>query len=260
VRVIAGADGETVVELTAIHGDATARELIARAQVELRGDEVVVLVERTRFQVFGLGGGIEAIVTAPPLSTARVSTGSGEIETQGTLGDVRAQTGSGAIRLAAVGEATARTGSGAIVVDKATGSVDAKTGSGKIAIGQAGGDAHATTGSGEIVLGCVAGRADVTTGSGRVEVDEAGDGLKAFSASGAISVRRADHGKVLARTISGRVAVGVAQGAAAYLDISTMSGRVHSELETCGPPADGEKAVELRIETMSGNVDITRAA
>jgi hypothetical protein len=43
-------------------------------------------------------------------------------------------------------------------------------------------------------------------------------------------VRRADHGRVRAKTTSGGVSVGVADGVAALLDLSTMSGRVNSEL------------------------------
>ena len=72
-------------------------------------------------------------------------------------------------------------------------------------------------------------------------------------------VRRADHGRVRAKTISGRVSVGVANGAAALLDISTMSGRVNSELEPGAAPNDGEPHVELILSTLSGNVNVARA-
>jgi len=65
---------------------------------------------------------------------------------------------------------------------------------------------------------------------------------------------------VRARTVSGGVSVGVANGVAALLDLSTVSGRVRSELEASGAPADGEQRVELVLSTVSGNVSVARAA
>ncbi len=60
--------------------------------------------------------------------------------------------------------------------------------------------------------------------------------------------------------MAGRVSVGVAKGTAAFLDVSTMSGRVHSELEAADAPADTDKRIELIIRTMSGDdVDLARA-
>ena len=53
--------------------------------------------------------------------------------------------------------------------------------------------------------------------------------------------------------------VGVAEGVAALLDLRTMSGRVRTDLEASGPPAPGEKHVELILSTVSGNVNVERA-
>jgi hypothetical protein len=74
-----------------------------------------------------------------------------------------------------------------------------------------------------------------------------------------VQVRRADHGRVRAKTVSGKISVGVAGGTAAHLDISTLSGRVNSELEAGAAPGEGEKRVELVLSTMSGNVNLARA-
>ena len=259
VRVVAEETAQTRVELIALNGDATARQWIAEAVVEQRGDEVVVLVRQPGFLLFGLGGAIEAIVHLPTASSATLSTGSGHIDTTGRLGGVRANTGSGAIRLAQTAEAHARTGSGDITVESATGSVDAKTGSGNVTVGTVGGNACIVTGSGDGSVDSYVGSAKLNTGSGNLEVGQAGDSLEAFSASGSVQVKRADHGRVRAKTISGRIDVGVAQGVAAWLDITTMSGRVNSSLEQGGPPAEGEKSVQLVIDTLSGNINVARA-
>jgi hypothetical protein len=259
IRLVAEETGVTRVELTAIHGDATALDWIADAEVAQYGDEIVVRIRKSGITLFGIGGGVEAEIHAPVGSAAMVSTGSGRIETTGRLGEVTAATGSGAIRLDDCAEARARTGSGEIVIASASGSVNAKTGSGRITVGKVGGDARITTGSGHAELAGAAGDASLTTASGNIEIGQAGDSLEAFAASGNVQVRRADHGRVRAKTISGRVSVGVANGAAALLDISTMSGRVNSELDPGAAPNDGEPHVELILSTLSGNVNVARA-
>ncbi len=260
VQVIASAaTTQTVVELVAMKGDPVAQSWIDEAEVAQRGDEIVVLVRKHGLAFFGIGGAIEATIMVPAATAATIGTGSGRIETEGPLGDVRAGTGSGHIHVAAGADVHVRSGSGDIVIDAASGTADVKTGSGRIVIGQVGGDVRVATGSGHAEVASAAGEARVTTGSGNIEVGDAGDRLEAFAASGHVRVRRADHGKVRARTVSGHVSVGVATGTAAWLDLSTLSGKVRSDLETAGEPGPGEKSVELRLETVSGNIEVQRA-
>jgi DUF4097 and DUF4098 domain-containing protein YvlB len=259
IKVMAEQTEVTRIELVAIHGDATAKAWIADAEVAERDGEIVVRIHKTGLTLFGMGGSVEARIHAPFGSAAVLSTGSGRIETTGRLGEVSASSGSGAICLDECEQARARAGSGDITIVSSTGLADAKTGSGRITVGHVGGDARINTASGHAELAEAVGDAKVNTGSGHIEVGQAGDSLEAFAASGNVQVRRADHGRVRARTFSGHVYVGVAKGTAALLDVSTMSGRVKSQLEAAAAPAEGEKRVELVISTMSGNVDVVRA-
>jgi DUF4097 and DUF4098 domain-containing protein YvlB len=105
----------------------------------------------------------------------------------------------------------------------------------------------------------VAGDARVRAASGNIEVGAAGESLDAFTASGNVDIHRVDHGRVRARTVSGKVCVGVARGTAALLDVSTMSGRVFSDLDSGAPATGDEKSVELILSSVSGNVAIGRA-
>ncbi len=111
-------------------------------------------------------------------------------------------------------------------------------------------------------MGDVAGAASFQTAHGNVEVERAGDSLDIFTASGNIDVGCIDHGRCARGTgILGRVSVSVPEnGVAALLDISTLSGRVHSDLATSGEPGEGEAQVELILSTVSGNVNVERAA
>jgi DUF4097 and DUF4098 domain-containing protein YvlB len=259
ILVEASETGQTEVILTAHHGDGDAMAWIAEAEIGEVGGEIVVRNPHRSF--FGIMhcGPIEAQIRTATGAAASLSIGAGRIETSGRLGAVSATTGAGQIRIEACSEARVRTGSGNVEVLEATGGVDAKTGAGTVTITRTGGDARVTTGAGNARLGEIGGLAHLTTGHGNVEIGHAGEAVEAFTASGNIDVARADRGRVRAKTVSGRVSVGVPSGVSALLDVSTLSGRVRSDLAASGPPADGEPHVELVLSTVSGNVNVARA-
>ena len=261
ITVTAEQTTATRIELSAPNGDGNAREWIEQAEIMQLGDEIVVRGPKLRFSLFNMwGGSIEANVHAPLGSDATLSIGAGRVETVGRLATVHAHTGAGNVHVAECAEARANTGAGNIDIAAVTGSVEAKTGAGKVRIGKVGADADITTAAGNTLIEEIAGSARMKTAHGNIEIGAAGDSLEAFTSSGNIRVTRADHGYVRARTVSGGVSVGVANGVAAHLDLSTVSGHVRSELEASGAPADGEQRIELVLSTVSGNVSVARAA
>jgi hypothetical protein len=256
IFITAEATGQTHIEMTARGG--SARKWVADAQVAKTGDEISVLVRQPSFLSWGFNRGVDVNIHVPLESWAAMATGSGHIDTAGKLGKVRATSGSGKIRLDACGEVYARTGSGEITVRLCAGSVDAQTGSGHVVVGKVGADARIVTASGGAEIDEVGGDARIHCASGHIEVGQSGNTLDAHAASGSIRVRRVDHGRVKARTYSGSVRVGVANGTAALLDVSTLSGHVDSELRPSDAPGGDEKRVELILSTMSGNVSVAR--
>ncbi|HVN00477.1 MAG TPA: DUF4097 family beta strand repeat-containing protein [Caulobacteraceae bacterium] len=249
----------TDVELSAPQGDSGACAWVAEAEIAQIGDEIVVRGPRVSLSLFRSWGPIHARIKTPLGGDACLSIGAGGIETHGRMGKVTANTGAGAVRLDDCAEAHARTGAGNVEIASVTGSVETKTGAGRVTVGKVGGNLRVATAAGNAKVGDIAGWGKFTTAHGNVEVDRAGDGLDVFTASGNVEVHRADRGRVRAKTVSGRVTVGVPTGVAALLDISTLSGRVHSDLAASGAPGDDEAQVELILSTVSGNVNVARA-
>ena len=260
ITVTAAETATTEVDLSAPRGDSGASAWVADAEVALIGGEIVVRGPKVPLSLFRSWGPIDVRIRTPFGSDACLSIGAGGIETIGKLGRITANTGAGGVKLDDCDEARAHTGAGNVEVEAVSGSVDTKIGAGKVTVGKVGANAHITTGAGNAKVGDITGMAKFTTAHGNIEVDRAGDRLEAFTASGNVDVRRADHGLVRAKTVSGRVSVGVAAGVAALLDISTLSGRVHSDLASSGEPGEGEAQVELILSTVSGNVNVERAA
>ncbi len=259
IRIVAEETTTTRVELTARNGDSVARDWIADAVIGQAGDEILVKVRKSGIILFGIGGSIDAVIHTPVGAAVTLGSGAGRIETKGRLGAVRASSGAGVIDIEDAAEADLNTGAGDILVGATTGSVDIRTGSGRVRVGKVGADARISTGAGDAELMEVAGEARLKTAAGDIEVGQPGESLDTFTAAGSIRIRRADHGRVRAKSLAGAISVGVPRGTAALLDISTLHGRVSSELEPGDAPADGEKQVELVISTMSGDVRVARA-
>jgi hypothetical protein len=259
IVVTASETGVTEVDLFAPNGDSGAVAWVNDAEIMQIGDEIVVRGPKVSLSLFRSWGPINARINAPIGSDATLSIGAGGIETHGKLGRLCANTGAGSVRLDDCDEARAHTGAGNVEIGAVSGSVDTKTGAGTVIVGKIGADAHIITGAGNARVGDITGNAKFTTAHGNVEVARAGDNLEVFTASGNVEVGRADHGRVRAKTVSGRVSVGVPSGVSALLDISTLSGRVHSDLAASSTPNDGEAHVELILSTVSGNVNVARA-
>src|SRR6476619_5241426 len=144
----ASAVAETEVE---INGDG-ADEVV----VEQRGNEVHITAPPRLGGLFGGRTGLDVHVSLPTGSRVHTKLGSADLTAHGELGAVSVKTGSGSVRLEAVG-----------------GDADIHTGTGDMELGDLSGAASVTTGSGSIKLGAVAVEVLAKTGSGDLRVREA---------------------------------------------------------------------------------------
>lgn len=258
VHVLAEETDTTTVELEPDDNGA-AQELIERATVEQRGNDLVVLLPKARGGLFRRGLGVQATIHVPLSSSAYIETASADVELVGVLGDVRVSTGSGDIEIEHADDVTVRTGSGDLNLGTADGNCSVKSGSADIVIGLVAGNCDLLSGSGDVEIDSVGGRLAVKTGSGDVAVRSGGGDVDAMAGSGDVALHRVSSGRVKAKTGSGDIAIGVASGTSAYLDVMTVSGDVHSELDGADSPRDGELTVEISVMSGSGDVVLQRA-
>lgn len=261
VRLIADSKDLATVELRPVRGDAETQALIDRAEVSQSGDRITVSIPHERRLLGWLTGGegIEAIIRLPARSAAQVRVGSASVDAIGVLGAVSIRAGSGAVRVETAGEIDIQAGSGRIDVAHAVDSCLIRSGSGRIGVGTVDGDCRITSGSGSVTVGQVAGALSVNAASGAMDIEEASSDVDLMAASGAISVARTRGGRLRARTASGRIRIGVADGVAAWVDVNTISGHVQSELDAAEPPTPEAPRVELRLNTVSGSVQLHRS-
>jgi hypothetical protein len=137
------------------------------------------------------------------------------------------------------------------------GALDVHTISGDVRAGQVSGLARIDTASGDIELKDAA-EVRAETASGDVQIGRAGGDLAVRTASGDVRVAEASGARADAKSASGDIHVAVAPGTGVYLDLSSLSGTVRSELE----PAEDSDAADLTLNcrSISGDVVVSRAA
>ena len=260
IAITAAETAQTTVDVTPYRDDEAARDLASRTTIDHHDDEVLVDVPRQSFGFFGRKPALRLAVTVPTGSALHIRTESGDVEAHGNFGETSIESGSGDVRLDSVAaEARIRTGSGDAFVERVKDSLRIESGSGDLTIGQVFGDASISTGSGDISIDVVAGDVRVNSASGDVTVQAARSSVFANTASGDLQLLRVERGRVRATSASGDVHIGVASGTAAWLDVTTLSGNVASDLDGTEQPGEHEETVQLQVNTASGDITLVHA-
>ena len=135
------------------------------------------------------------------------------------------------------------------------------TASGDVQIRSIGGEAKINSASGDVILREVKGELSVNSASGDVLVREAGSSVGDQHRLRRPGDRqRRQTGKVTLKSASGDLKVGIREGTSLWVDARSRSGEVRSELPVSDLPPDGNgPSVELRANTMSGDITVARA-
>lgn len=241
----------TTVTLEALRDDDVTRDAIAKATVEQNGNEI--RVEIAGGMGFGIGSAwisfgrtpqVGVRIVCPLGSELDCSTASADVSAKGRLGDVEVKTASGDVAVEEVGKLRVQSASG----DVRGRSVD--------------GVASIQTVSGDVRLGTIAGPADATLVSGDLAIEEANSDLTGKTVSGDQRIGAIRTGQIKLQSVSGDVRLGVRPGTRLRIDATSTSGDISSEFDVKDRPSEEPPGNEarLQIKTVSGDVEITRAA
>jgi hypothetical protein len=263
VRIDAAPAHETTVYLEPQHDNEASVEAVRTARIELheRADGHDVVVDVRGMRRFFRGAEVLVRVACPIESRAEIHTGSADVVGRGLYRSVDIETGSGDVRFDDISddfEATAA--SGDIQIALVGGEARINTASGDVEIGTLGGGGRINTASGDVLVRTAGGRLEANTASGDVLVKEALGSVSVNTASGDQEVGSAFHDAVNLRSASGDLRVGVKEGTKLFVDARSRSGDVVSELPVSDAPPEGEAPLlEVRANTMSGDITIVRA-
>jgi DUF4097 and DUF4098 domain-containing protein YvlB len=240
VAVEAGETAETTVELEALRSDEATRDAIEHAVVEQRGDEIVVEIEKSGWGLFSRSAKVGIRVRCPHGSSLDCNTASADVSASGRLA-----------------EATVKTASGDIVLDH-VGPVAVTTASGDVRVQELQADGRVNTVSGDLRIAGVRAQLAAQTVSGDVELGDVDDDVSVQTVSGDQRLRAVRTGDVRLTSVSGDVEVGVVTGTRLYIDASSTSGDVRSELEVGNEPEGDGAEAQLRAKTVSGDIALVR--
>jgi DUF4097 and DUF4098 domain-containing protein YvlB len=255
---------ETTVVLEPLRDNDSSAAAVENARVELRergdGHEVVIDV-RDRGRGIFRNSEVLVAVTSPEGTSVEAKTGSANVEGRGRFGSVEVETGSGDVEFSEIaGEARVNTASGDIQLAAAGGNARLNSASGDVQVRSIGSEAKINTASGDVIIREVAGELSVNSASGDVLVREAASSVSVNTASGDQEIGTVTQGNVNLKSASGDLKVGIREGSRLWVDARSRSGEVRSELPLSDLPPEGDgPSVELRANTMSGDITVSRA-
>ncbi|CAM5395959.1 Putative adhesin domain-containing protein OS=Streptomyces microflavus OX=1919 GN=Smic_80170 PE=4 SV=1 [Streptomyces microflavus] len=95
--------------------------------------------------------------------------------------------------------------------------------------------------------------------NGDMDITRSEGSVTAAPAHGTLRVAEVARGTVQLETSYGAIEVGVREGTATWLDVSSGSGQVRNTLTSSKAPEESEDNVRIRARTRFGNIDIRRA-
>ncbi|NUU22272.1 MAG: DUF4097 family beta strand repeat protein [Streptomycetaceae bacterium] len=220
-----------------------------------------VLTVRTPKQRYHLGrtGTVDVTVELPTGSRVEMTGAWAQVLGEGRFGAVRVKTSSGDVRLDTTGPLQVTASHGSITVDRVEGMAEITTSSGSMRVGAVHGPAVLKNSHGSTTIGTVSGDVRVSGANGDIDIARAEGSVAAKTAHGTLRVAEVARGSVQLETAYGAIEIGIREGTAAWLDVSSAVGQVRNTLTESDTPAKTEDTVEVRARTRYGNIDVRRA-
>ncbi|RZS31161.1 putative adhesin [Herbihabitans rhizosphaerae] len=259
-RITASDRGETVVEVRPSDPDNQLDVKAAdKTTVDLTNGGLLVKTPKLNSFFSSKVGSIEVTVELPAGSTVTGETSIGEFHADGRFGECRFKTAMGTIRLAETGPLHVKTTGGKVVVDRVNGRAEITSSNGEVRVGRIDGPAVIKNANGDIDVGDVTGDLRCNTANGNIAVQQALAGVNAKTVNGSVRIGEIVRGEVVVDTTAGELEIGIRKGTAAWLDVKSVSGRVHSSLDSASGPESSEETVKLRARTITGDIVIGRS-
>ncbi|WP_369046190.1 DUF4097 family beta strand repeat-containing protein [Sinomonas sp. P10A9] len=191
--------------------------------------------------VLGRLGSVVVTVDLPAGSDLEAVLAYGDVIASGQLGRVVAKTRAGTVR----------------VEDGA--SVDLKSWAGDVEAGRVRVDGTLAASAGAVRVEDVTGTVQIKCGTGEVSLGRVAGTAQVTCPYGSVRVREAVSGSLKLTSTYSDLIVGIAEGTAARLDVSTSYGRIRNELTRSETPPEAIQRLELTARSSYGSVTIRRA-
>jgi DUF4097 and DUF4098 domain-containing protein YvlB len=261
VRIAAGDRTDTVVEVRP-SDDADQSDVHAAGQVRVDYTNGMLRVTGPKARAFDFSRrtrSVDVSIELPSGSQVSSDIQAGDYRCAGRLGQCRLKTSVGNVWVERTGPARLTTSAGHVTADGVAGDAEIHTGSGKVQVGEVAGAAVVKNSNGDTTIDDVTGDVRVRAANGDIHIGRAGAGVDAKSSNGSIRVGEVARGSVVLGSAMGSLDVGIAEGTAAWLEVSTGFGHVRNLLEDADRPEAADETVEVRGHTAYGDITVHRS-
>jgi DUF4097 and DUF4098 domain-containing protein YvlB len=262
VRIVASERDNTTVEVRPSDG-AKKSDVAAAEQTRVEYNSGRLSIEAPKgWRKYSFRGGRESVdveIALPTGSHVRGEAGIASFRCTGRLGECHFKTGLGELQVDEAGAVEVDTGAGDISVERAFDGAEITTGSGAVHVGSIVGAGVIKNSNGDTWVGDVTGNLRVNAANGKISVGQAHATAAAKTANGDVYLGQVERGAILAQTACGKIDVGIRDGVAAWLELSTSYGNVHNHLEPAERPGPTEDAVEVRARSSFGDITVRRS-
>ncbi|MEH0574613.1 DUF4097 family beta strand repeat-containing protein [Streptomyces sp. B21-108] len=228
-------------------------------QTEVAYASGTLTVTTPKANLLGRGGTVDVTVELPTGSNIDVTGAGARVLGEGRLGEVRVKTSAGDVRLDTTGPLQLKASHGSTTVDRVEGKAEITSSTGNVRVGLVDGPAVLKNSHGTTTVGAVTGELRVNGANGAIDIRRAEASVTGTTTNGLLRVAEVASGSVQLETSNGSIEVGVREGAAAWLDVSSNRGQVRNALAASDAPELTEGTVKVHARTNWGNIDIVRA-
>lgn len=201
---------------------------------------------------------VDVTIELPAGSRVDIKKAAG-LRCRGPIGEVAFATTYGDIQVEQADRLRLTTTHGDVSVGRVRGHADITTTHGDIRVGEIDGTAAIQNSHGEIHLQEITGELRLNNAHGDATVGRALAGVTARTAYGDVRIGEMVSGSMVMETTGGGLELGIREGSAAWLDVSSKYGTVDVALDAGDDPGPGEDVIEVRAHTTHGDIVIRRS-
>jgi DUF4097 and DUF4098 domain-containing protein YvlB len=262
VKIIASDRADTVVEVRP--SDESTMDDVRAAQatvVDFAAGSLTVKAPKDwrLYTPFGGKASVDVVIELPTGSQVHGNASVCRFLCTGELGRCDLRTSTGDLQVDKAGPLELRTSGGNVTVDHGVSRTNIRTGTGIVRIREIDGPAIIKNSNGDSWVRTATGDLQINSANGNITVEEPAATVTAKTANGNIRVGDAVRGSLRLETSIGEVEVGIREGSAAWLDVSTKHGSVQNLMETVERPDEASDKVEVYARNSFGNIIIRRA-
>ncbi|MEU0070542.1 DUF4097 family beta strand repeat-containing protein [Streptomyces sp. NPDC006332] len=235
------------------------KDVRAAEQTEVSYASGVLTIWTKERRVIGPTGAVDVTVELPTDSRVDLTGAWVQVFGEGRLGEVRVKSSTGDVRLDTTGPLQLSLSHGSITVDRVEGKAEITTSSGSLRVGVVDGPAVLKNSNGTTTVGAVTGELRVNGANGGIDIARAEASVTGTATNGSLRVAEVARGDVRLETSNGPIEIGIREGTAAWLDVSSNRGQVRNTLTASEAPAQTEDTVKVHARTNWGNIDVRRA-